>query len=196
MRVRVQELFHALADLPEEDRLKYFAENDIQPKTQAELNELLSFDSQCTTSLEMDIGQAAVSALEAESRELLCGAYRLGRILGSGGMGSVYCAQRVDGEIAHRVAVKLLRPGANDRGITPAVSGGTANSRDPISSQHREITGCRTPRGWSAVPRYGIYRGEADRLLRIRFRCEAEGRTISQGVRRGQLFTPESGDPS
>ncbi len=44
-----------------------------------------------------------------------CGPYRLTDLLGRGGMGAVYLAERVDGELAHRVAVKLLRPGADTR---------------------------------------------------------------------------------
>ena len=37
-----------------------------------------------------------------------------GSLLGRGGMGTVHLAERVDGEVAQRVAVKLLRPGADD----------------------------------------------------------------------------------
>src|SRR5262249_39154521 len=43
-----------------------------------------------------------------------CGRYLLGSALGRGGMGTVYRASRVDGEVTHEVAVKLLRPGVND----------------------------------------------------------------------------------
>jgi eukaryotic-like serine/threonine-protein kinase len=38
--------------------------------------------------------------------------YRLLRELGTGGMGSVYLAERADGEFRQRVAIKFLRPGA------------------------------------------------------------------------------------
>src|SRR5204863_2068332 len=38
-----------------------------------------------------------------------CGPYRLVRLLGSGGMGAVYLAERTDGEIQQKVAIKLLR---------------------------------------------------------------------------------------
>ncbi len=42
-----------------------------------------------------------------------CGPYRLVRLLGSGGMGSVYLAERSDGEIEQKVAVKLLHARSN-----------------------------------------------------------------------------------
>ena len=42
-----------------------------------------------------------------------CGPYRLVRLLGSGGMGSVYLAERTDGEIEQQVAVKLLAANRN-----------------------------------------------------------------------------------
>lgn len=41
------------------------------------------------------------------------GSYRLIRVLGSGGMGTVYLAEHV--RIGHQVALKLLRPEVRDR---------------------------------------------------------------------------------
>src|SRR5205085_698542 len=58
------------------------------------------------------VAQRALERLEPKGIE--CGPYRLGDLLGRGGMGNVYLAERVDGEIAHRAAVKLLRPGADN----------------------------------------------------------------------------------
>ena len=42
-----------------------------------------------------------------------CGPYRLVRLLGTGGMGLVYLAERCDGEIQQKVAIKLLRADAD-----------------------------------------------------------------------------------
>ena len=56
----------------------------------------------------------AAALARLEPKDLPCGPYRLGDLLGRGGMGTVYLAERVDGEVAQRVAVKLLRPGADD----------------------------------------------------------------------------------
>src|SRR5579863_73188 len=112
---RIQELFHAVADLPEEARGRYFAERDIDAPTRREVEALLAFDSKSSTSLERDIGQVAQGALaRLELKDAMCGPYRVGELLGRGGMGSVHLAERVDGEVTQRAAVKLLGPGAED----------------------------------------------------------------------------------
>lgn len=43
------------------------------------------------------------------------GPYRLVREIGAGGMGTVYLAERIDGEFVRQVAIKLLRPGPDGR---------------------------------------------------------------------------------
>ena len=115
MRTRVEELFHEVADLSADARDQYFTRYDIDTSTRKEVEVLLAFDAGATASLERQVGQAAQLALaRIEPQDLLCGSYRLGELLGRGGMGTVHIAERVDGELAHRVAVKLLRPGADD----------------------------------------------------------------------------------
>ena len=49
-----------------------------------------------------------------EPKDIPCGPFRLVELLGRGGMGAVYLADRVDGEVKQRVAIKLLRPGGGD----------------------------------------------------------------------------------
>jgi tRNA A-37 threonylcarbamoyl transferase component Bud32/tetratricopeptide (TPR) repeat protein len=115
MKARIEEIFHAVADLSFEARNRYFQDHAIDAKMRSEVEALLVFDSNSSRSLERDIGEIAQLALaQFEHRGLLCGSYRLGDFLGRGGMGTVYVADRVDGEVTQRAAVKLLRPGADD----------------------------------------------------------------------------------
>jgi eukaryotic-like serine/threonine-protein kinase len=112
---RVAELFHELADLSPEERASYLASQDIDAETRKEVEQLLAFDSLDTESLARDIGlvaSRALSQLDALGRR--CGPYRLASIIGRGGMGVVYLAERVDGEVTQRAAVKLLQPGLHD----------------------------------------------------------------------------------
>jgi serine/threonine protein kinase/tetratricopeptide (TPR) repeat protein len=114
MNINAENLFHEVADMSVDARGHFFNENEIDVNTRKEVEELLSFDSSESSTLECQIGQVAQSALaRCETQEQLCGPYRLKSLLGSGGMGSVYLAERIDGEISQRVAVKLLRPGAD-----------------------------------------------------------------------------------
>jgi serine/threonine protein kinase len=113
-RSRLEEIFHEVADLSAEARSRYFAEHGVNSETLSQVEALLAFDSRSCTSLEQDIGQVAEQALaKFDRRGLQCGPYELRDLLGHGGMGSVYLAKRVDGELAQEVAVKLLRPGAD-----------------------------------------------------------------------------------
>jgi len=115
MQSHIENLFHAVADLSEESRADYFAGHAIGATTLGHVRALLEFDSPDSVSLGNDIGQVADRTLtQFESKPEFCGPYRLRQLLGRGGMGAVYFAERVDGEIAQGVAVKLLRPGADD----------------------------------------------------------------------------------
>ena len=52
---------------------------------------------------------------EAAGRRI--GPYRIVREVGRGGMGIVYLADRADGQFEHQVALKLVKPGLDGRGI-------------------------------------------------------------------------------
>jgi serine/threonine protein kinase len=111
---RIAELFHAVADLPEEARHRYFAEHNIDGGARGEVEALLEFDSESSTALDDDIGKVAQGALARINKDMMCGPYRVGELLGRGGMGSVHMAKRVDGEVTLQAAVKLLQSGADD----------------------------------------------------------------------------------
>jgi serine/threonine-protein kinase len=115
MRIRVEELFHRVADLSVDARRQYLAESDISADTRKEVEELLVFDSSVSTSLKRDISHVAQQAItQPDLRDIQCGQYRLGALLGRGGMGAVYLAERADGKAAQRVAIKLLRAGSDN----------------------------------------------------------------------------------
>lgn len=115
MNPRVQELFHEVADLSPEERTRYFREHDVDQAACDEVEALLAFDSGASAFLLRDISIAASRALPLlEAKGWRCGPYRLLNVIGRGGMGAVYLAERADGEVTQRVAVKLLPPGAGD----------------------------------------------------------------------------------
>src|SRR5438270_2953922 len=112
----VRTLFRELADRPRSDREKLFAERQIAPELRAEVESLLSFDSESASPLTDCVSHTAEEMLRSgdhPEKPTYCGPYRLIRLLGSGGMGAVYLAERSDGEIQQKVAVKVLRAGAD-----------------------------------------------------------------------------------
>jgi serine/threonine protein kinase len=105
-------LFRDLADLSPAERSRYFEQNEVNADLRAEVESLLEFDAKT--------GPSFVNSLATEAEHLLrstdspplgkrCGPYRLVQLLGRGGAGAVFLAERADGEVEHRVAVKLLR---------------------------------------------------------------------------------------
>jgi serine/threonine protein kinase len=107
-------LFHELADLSPAQRENYFRERHVPPELRAEVEQLLHFDSEGGYTLTNCVAASAERLLQASStaeENRRCGPYRLVRVLGRGGMGSVYLAERADGEVEHQVAIKFLRYG-------------------------------------------------------------------------------------
>src|SRR5689334_1138938 len=114
-------LFRAVADLTRSEREKFFTERQIAPALRAEIESLLSFDS-TDHSLTESVAGAVHDVLKSDhiAESVQWGRYRRVRVLGTGGMGTVYLAERTDGEIQQQVAIKLLgagrdRPGWRDR---------------------------------------------------------------------------------
>jgi serine/threonine protein kinase len=111
MKHDVRALFHELVDLSPDERERILADRRIGPEVREEIESLLSFDSTNIQGITDCVADAAEQVLgSAKGQELgSCGPYRLVRLLGSGGMGTVYLGERSDGEIQQKVAVKLLR---------------------------------------------------------------------------------------
>src|SRR5262245_34944660 len=111
MNSAVRLLFHEVADLTRSEREKLFAERQIAPELRAEIESLLSFDSTSDHGLTERVANATEELLKSDdnAESVHWGPYRQVRILGVGGMGTVYLAERTDGEIQQQVAVKVLR---------------------------------------------------------------------------------------
>lgn len=106
---RLQELFHQAADL-EGDELHEFLEKSCQgdDALRREVESLLGMSPGATGYL----GRVASAPDGDESEDRAgerVGPYRLLRCLGEGGMGTVYLAERADGEFTQKVAIKLVR---------------------------------------------------------------------------------------
>ncbi len=110
---RIQELFLQAADVHPSERAAFLDRLcGSDTETRMEVESLLRAD---------DTGESAVSAaIESEVASILdesppvdtrLGSYRLLKEIGRGGMGTVYLAERADGQFRKQVAVKMVRPG-------------------------------------------------------------------------------------
>ena len=110
----VRVLFRELAGLAPFDRENCYARQQVPTVVRDELESLFSFDSNSGDSITAVVRGAAEDFLLSSAPvdgERRCGAYRLIRLLGNGGMGAVYLAERADGEVEQQVAIKFLRAG-------------------------------------------------------------------------------------
>lgn len=109
---RVQTLFHATADLSPEDRDRILADECANDAAlAAEVRELIAADAAGTPLLDRSMAHVAHRLLDTSapfSADAFA-PYRLGRLIGEGGMGVVYLAERDD--LGVQVAIKILRDG-------------------------------------------------------------------------------------
>jgi tetratricopeptide (TPR) repeat protein/predicted Ser/Thr protein kinase len=118
----IQSLFGDVAGLTADDRQRHFDKLGVPPDIRDEVASLCRFDAE-NVSLTDCIAEIASEVLRPDfvlAAGDACGPYKLVRLLGKGGMGTVFLAERADGEVDHRVAIKFIRgasdyPGLRDR---------------------------------------------------------------------------------
>ncbi|HET9158070.1 MAG TPA: serine/threonine-protein kinase, partial [Myxococcaceae bacterium] len=104
---RVQDLFHAAADLPAADQHAYLeSRSDGDTALVAEVEALLVEDRTPGSFLDHSLPEVATHLLGGDTPDRM-GPYRVLRLLGEGGMGVVYLVERED--VGGRAALKLLR---------------------------------------------------------------------------------------
>ncbi|BDC51443.1 hypothetical protein F183_A37590 [Bryobacterales bacterium F-183] len=120
MTPQLEQLFHQLVDLTPDDRTAYYAGNNIPTDLQQSLERLFAFDSggHTSNSISDAIGHAANQIVAPIATGSMLGPYKLLEVLGEGGMGVVYRAERADGELTQQVAIKVVRGGGLISGPT------------------------------------------------------------------------------
>jgi serine/threonine-protein kinase len=116
---RIQDLFHHTADLPRSEQRSFLQSECGQDENlMAEVLAMLEEDARGASLLDRDLAQVAQETLEKAGLPPLgaqeFGPYRMQKVLGEGGMGVVYLAERVD--LGSLVAIKVLR----DAWLSPA----------------------------------------------------------------------------
>jgi tRNA A-37 threonylcarbamoyl transferase component Bud32/tetratricopeptide (TPR) repeat protein len=127
-------LFREVAGLEPAKRTSYYSQKGVSQSLRDEVESLLVFDGESDSLLD---SVAAVASGVLRGGAVLspgdrCGPYRLVRSLGEGGMGSVFLAERADGEVEQRVAIKFVRSSMD----VPAVRDRFLAERKILASLH------------------------------------------------------------
>ena len=134
---RMQRLFHAAADLPAVDQRAFVEKaSDGDGAIVAEVLAMLEEDAQGKSVLDRNVAQLADQVLDRPSRSDIgskqFGPYLIKEVLGEGGMGVVYLAERKD--LGSKVAIKILR----DAWLSPA-------RRERFASEQRTLAQLNHP---------------------------------------------------
>lgn len=107
---RLQELFEHLVDLAPDERAAWLETSEPDPELRKAALALVTADKdtgalltrRMLTALHDSLGESPINGMQL-------GNYRLIEEIGSGGMGTVFLAERIDAEFDRRVAIKLIR---------------------------------------------------------------------------------------
>ncbi len=112
---QIEAIFHGARKLPADQKARYVADlSGADTALRAEVEALLAADSQSDALDEpLAAAQLFLERSEPEAGQRI-GVYRLIRKIGSGGMGSVYLAERADETFHKQVALKLMSGGGTN----------------------------------------------------------------------------------
>jgi eukaryotic-like serine/threonine-protein kinase len=106
---RLQELFERLLERPPSERAAWLDENEPDASLREEALALVAKHDSGPDVLTARLREAADQVAAQPAAGLRLGPYVLIREIGSGGMGTVFLAERVDAEFDRLVAIKLIR---------------------------------------------------------------------------------------
>jgi eukaryotic-like serine/threonine-protein kinase len=108
----IDAIFERLLDLPESEREAALRVATNEDAVRAAVRRLLASEQAPDTLSELISGELAAEALrELDAVPSSIGPFRVLRELGSGGMGTVYLAERAESDFRQQVALKVLRRG-------------------------------------------------------------------------------------
>jgi tetratricopeptide (TPR) repeat protein/tRNA A-37 threonylcarbamoyl transferase component Bud32 len=109
----IERLLELAAQVPSEARPEVLARECSTPGARDEVWDLLRYAEEaecCFDHAIQGVASSLITGLEPQPGDVI-GSYRIVKPIGQGGMGRVYLAERADGEIEQKVAIKLLRAG-------------------------------------------------------------------------------------
>ncbi|MEZ5066899.1 MAG: serine/threonine-protein kinase [bacterium] len=114
---RIESLFDEAVGLPPDQREAYVTAAEQDPRIRDEVHAMLRADAR-EGILERSVGDVAADFVPPDPDETLAPGteippYRIVRPVGAGGMGTVYLAERADGQFDQQVALKLIRSDRN-----------------------------------------------------------------------------------
>lgn len=136
---RLLELFNAAIELSPEARAEFLdSEARGDPELRVQVQRLIERDgdlreSRTVSALERMTGELSELDAALDERDWqgeTLGRYRLGEEIGRGGMGRVYAANRIDGEFAQDVAIKLV----SRQAMNPALLRRFSNERRVLAA--------------------------------------------------------------
>lgn len=116
---RIEGLFGEALEQPADEREAFLEQATDDDDLREQVRELLAGEHAARSyfdGVRDRVAATADDALDGSHIAQRFGPYRTTRVLGRGGMGSVYEAERVDGQFEQRVALKLIRRGMETEG--------------------------------------------------------------------------------